>query len=136
MSMAALHLVTFADTAGSRAGVLVEGGVLDLGAAMPPARDMVALIEAGPDARAKVRALAADPPAAAMLPLTAVALQAPIPRPRRNVFCFGRNYMEHVVEGDRNRRITHSEVPKYPQFFTKAADTVIAPGAKVPTHRG
>lgn len=71
-----------------------------------------------------------------MLPLAAVALQAPIPRPRRNVFCFGRNYMEHVVEGDRNRGITHSEVPKYPQFFMKAADTVIAPGAKVPTHRG
>jgi len=65
-----------------------------------------------------------------------VALQAPIPKPRRNVFCVGRNYMDHVAEGDRTRGITQSEMPKYPQFFTKAADCVIAPGAKVPTHEG
>jgi 2-keto-4-pentenoate hydratase/2-oxohepta-3-ene-1,7-dioic acid hydratase in catechol pathway len=135
--MAALHLITFADAAGSRAGVLLDGGrVLDLGAAMPPARDMVALIEAGPAALATVRALAAAPPAGAVLPLAAVALQAPIPRPRRNVFCVGRNYMDHVAEGDRTRGITQSEVPKFPQFFTKAADSVIAPGARVPTHAG
>ncbi|MBB5690464.1 2-keto-4-pentenoate hydratase/2-oxohepta-3-ene-1,7-dioic acid hydratase in catechol pathway [Roseomonas alkaliterrae] len=132
-----LRLITFADAAGSRAGVLLDGGrVLDLGAAMPPARDMIALIEAGPAALAEVRALAADPPAGAVLPLAAVALQAPIPRPRRNVFCVGRNYMDHVAEGDRTRGITQSEVPKYPQFFTKAADTVVAPGATVPSHAG
>ncbi|MBR0678372.1 FAA hydrolase family protein, partial [Roseomonas alkaliterrae] len=63
-----LRLITFADAAGSRAGVLLDGGrVLDLGAAMPPARDMIALIEAGPAALAEVRALAADPPAGAVL---------------------------------------------------------------------
>ncbi|WP_211864434.1 fumarylacetoacetate hydrolase family protein [Neoroseomonas soli] len=133
--MARLKLVTFADAAGSRAGVLLDGGrVLDLGAAMPPARDMIALIEAGPAALAQVRALAANPPADAVLPLASVALQAPIPQPRRNVFCVGRNYMDHVAEGDRTRGITQSEMPKYPQFFTKAADTVIAPGALVPNH--
>ena len=135
--MAGLKLITFCDIAGSRAGVLLDGArVLDLGVAMPPARDMVSLIEAGPAALAQVRALAANPPAAALLPLASVALQAPIPRPRRNVFCVGRNYMDHVAEGDRTRGITQSEVPKYPQFFTKAADTVVAPGAKVPTHEG
>jgi len=135
--MAALQLITFADAAGSRAGVLLEGErVLDLGRAMPPARDMLALIDAGPGALAMVRALAAAPPAGSVLPLAAVALQAPIPQPRRNVFCVGRNYMDHVAEGDRTRGITQSEVPKYPQFFTKAADTVIAPGASVPSHAG
>ena len=135
--MASLKLITFADAAGSRAGVLLDGGrVLDLGAAMPPARDMIGLIEAGPAALAAVRALAANPPAAAVLAQGAYALQAPIPRPRRNVFCVGRNYMDHVAEGDRTRGITSSEVPKYPQFFTKAADTVIAPGAPVPSHAG
>ena len=44
--------------------------------------------------------------------------------------------MDHVAEGDRTRGITTSEVPKYPQFFTKAGDTVIAPGALVPSHTG
>ena len=135
--MAALNLITFADAAGSRAGVLLSGGrVLDLAVAMPPARDMLAVIDGGAAMLAAIRALAANPPAHALLPLASVALQAPIPQPRRNVFCVGRNYMDHVAEGDRTRGITQSEVPKYPQFFTKAADCVIAPGAKVPTHEG
>jgi 2-keto-4-pentenoate hydratase/2-oxohepta-3-ene-1,7-dioic acid hydratase in catechol pathway len=135
--MAALNLITFADSAGSRAGVLLSGGrVLDLAVAMPPARDMLAVIDGGAPMLAAIRALAADPPAKALLPLASVALQAPIPKPRRNVFCVGRNYMDHVAEGDRTRGITNSEVPKYPQFFTKAADCVIAPDAKVPTHEG
>jgi len=135
--MAALNLITFADAAGSRAGVLLSGGrVLDLAVAMPPARDMLAVIDGGAAMLAAIRALAANPPAHALLPLASVALQAPIPQPRRNVFCVGRNYMDHVAEGDRTRGITQSEVPKYPQFFTKAADCVIAPNAKVPTHEG
>jgi 2-keto-4-pentenoate hydratase/2-oxohepta-3-ene-1,7-dioic acid hydratase in catechol pathway len=135
--MAALNLITFADAAGSRAGVLLSGGrVLDLAVAMPPARDMLAVIDGGAAMLAALRALAANPPAHALLPLASVVLQAPIPQPRRNVFCVGRNYMDHVAEGDRTRGITNSEVPKYPQFFTKAADCVIAPGAKVPTHEG
>ena len=135
--MAALNLITFADAAGSRAGVLLSGGrVLDLAVAMPPARDMLAVIDGGAAMLAAIRALAANPPANAVLALDRVALQAPIPKPRRNVFCVGRNYMDHVAEGDRTRGITNSEVPKYPQFFTKAADCVIAPGANVPTHEG
>jgi len=135
--MAALNLITFADAAGSRAGVLLSGGrVLDLAVAMPPARDMLAVIDGGAAMLAAIRALAANPPANALLALDRVALQAPIPKPRRNVFCVGRNYMDHVAEGDRTRGITNSEVPKYPQFFTKAADCVIAPGANVPTHEG
>jgi 2-keto-4-pentenoate hydratase/2-oxohepta-3-ene-1,7-dioic acid hydratase in catechol pathway len=135
--MAALNLITFADAAGSRAGVLLSGGrVLDLAVAMPPARDMLSVIEGDAPMLAAIRALAANPPANALLPLASVALQAPIPQPRRNVFCVGRNYMDHVAEGDRTRGITQSEMPKYPQFFTKAADCVIAPGAKVPTHEG
>jgi 2-keto-4-pentenoate hydratase/2-oxohepta-3-ene-1,7-dioic acid hydratase in catechol pathway len=132
-----LNLITFADAAGSRAGVLLSGGrVLDLAVAMPPARDMLAVIDGGAAMLAAIRTLAANPPANALLALASVALQAPIPKPRRNVFCVGRNYMDHVAEGDRTRGITNSEVPKYPQFFTKASDCVIAPGAKVPTHEG
>jgi 2-keto-4-pentenoate hydratase/2-oxohepta-3-ene-1,7-dioic acid hydratase in catechol pathway len=135
--MPALNLITFADAAGSRAGVLLAGGrVLDLAVAMPPARDMISIIEAGAPMLAAIRAIAAAPPANAVVALESVALQAPIPKPRRNVFCVGRNYMDHVAEGDRTRGITQSEVPKYPQFFTKAADCVIAPDAKVPTHEG
>lgn len=124
--MAALRLISFTDGKGTRAGALIEGDkVVDLGT------DMLALIKGGAAALAAARAKAA---AGGGVPLASVALEAPIPRPRRNVFCVGRNYMDHVAEGDRTRGITQSEVPKYPQFFTKAPDTVIAPGARVPAH--
>lgn len=141
MAAAALKLITFADRKGTRVGALVgEDKVLDLAAAWagnvhaPCAQDMLTLIEAGPPALAAVKALAANAPAAFLLDRAAVTLKAPIPRPRRNVFCVGRNYMEHVAEGDRTRGITQSEPPKYPQFFTKAPDCVIGPEETVPSH--
>lgn len=133
------RLATFTDGRGPRLGaVLADDRMLDLAAAAPaaPFGDMLALIEAGPAALAEAVALAADPPAAAILPAGRATLLAPIPRPRRNVFCVGRNYMDHVAEGDRTRGITQSELPKYPQFFTKAPDTVIGPEDWIPAHAG
>jgi 2-keto-4-pentenoate hydratase/2-oxohepta-3-ene-1,7-dioic acid hydratase in catechol pathway len=133
--MAALRLITFSDAAGPRPGLMLEGGrVLDLAAAGARFASVQALIEAGPFVVPALRALAEAPPAAALLDADAVTLLAPIPRPHRNVFCVGRNYMDHVAEGDRTRGITQSELPKYPQFFTKAPDTVIAPHAEIPSH--
>jgi 2-keto-4-pentenoate hydratase/2-oxohepta-3-ene-1,7-dioic acid hydratase in catechol pathway len=140
--MAALKLITFSDRKGARVGALIgEDKVLDLAAAWsggtlaPRAQDMIALIEGGPPALAAAKALAANPPTAALLDRSAVTLLAPIPRPRRNVFCVGRNYLDHVAEGDRTRGVTQTEVPKYPQFFTKAPDCVIGPGETVPAHQ-
>jgi 2-keto-4-pentenoate hydratase/2-oxohepta-3-ene-1,7-dioic acid hydratase in catechol pathway len=59
-----------------------------------------------------------------------VKLLAPIPRPRKNVFCVGRNYMDHVQEGDRmfNR---DPSIPTVPNFFSKAPTTVVGPDAEV-----
>jgi 2-keto-4-pentenoate hydratase/2-oxohepta-3-ene-1,7-dioic acid hydratase in catechol pathway len=140
--MAALKLITFSDRKGARVGALIgEDKVLDLAAAWsggtlaPRAQDMIALIEGGPPALAAAKALATNPPTAALLARSAVSLLAPIPRPRRNVFCVGRNYMEHGAEGDRTHGITQTEVPKYPQFFTKAPDCVVGPGESVPAHQ-
>lgn len=136
------RLVTFEDGKGPRPGALLDGGrVLDFAAAASgtfaaQAADMLSLIEAGPAVLTAVRALAADPPPAAVLDAGAVRLLAPIPRPRRNVFCVGRNYMDHVAEGDRTRGIEKSELPKYPQFFTKAPECVIGPDEPIPDHAG
>ncbi len=134
-------LITFQDRKGSRPGLLLEDGrVLDLaacnaGEALAGRTDcMIALIEGDAATLAALRALAANPPAAAILPAGSTTLKAPIPRPRRNVFCVGRNYMDHVAEGDRTRGITNSELPKYPQFFTKAPDCVIGPDDTIPAH--
>ncbi len=56
------------------------------------------------------------------------ALLAPIPSPRRNVFCVGRNYLDHVKEGDAKRGL-QTPVPLHPQFFTKPPTSVIGTGA-------
>ncbi len=130
-------LVTFSDQRGARVGAaLDDGNFLDLSIAYTHASDMLALIEAGPAALAAVRALAADPPRAAVVPGARAKLLAPIQRPRRNVFCVGRNYMDHVAEGDRTRGIEKSELPKYPQFFTKAPECVIGADEAIPAHAG
>ena len=65
--------------------------------------------------------------------LSDVTLQAPIPSPRKNVFCVGRNYVEHVNEGYRARG-AEIKLPEYPQFFTKPRTAVIGAGATVPLH--
>jgi 2-keto-4-pentenoate hydratase/2-oxohepta-3-ene-1,7-dioic acid hydratase in catechol pathway len=130
-----LRLVTFADAAGARPGAMLDDATLiDLRAVGLGYADMQAVVEGGAAALAAIRAALGTAPAGARLALGAVQLLAPIPRPRRNVFCVGRNYMDHVAEGDRTRGIQQSELPKFPQFFTKAPETVIGPGATIPDH--
>jgi len=65
------------------------------------------------------------------LALSAVKVLAPIPHPRKNVFCVGRNYLEHVAEGHRARG-TEIKLPEFPQFFTKPQTAIIGPGDEIP----
>lgn len=133
-----LQLVTFTDARGPRPGAMAGvGQVLDLlaaGALPAGVVDMQGIIASGAPALAAIRGALGNPAPAALLPIEQVSLMAPIPRPHRNVFCVGRNYMDHVAEGDRAQGKDTSELPKFPQFFTKAPDTVIAPGAAIPDH--
>lgn len=65
-----------------------------------------------------------------ILPLSDIAPIAPIPRPRRNVFCIGKNYRDHVAEFVKSGfdATAKEDLPEYPIVFTKAADAVIGPG--------
>lgn len=58
------------------------------------------------------------------IPYDEVKITAPIPYPRRNVFCLGKNYKEHAMEINsiKNEKPT---VPDYPIYFTKVADPAI-----------
>ncbi len=62
--------------------------------------------------------------------LSEVQLDAPIPRPRKNVMCLGLNYAEHARESAeaRGRQAT---ILKAPIFFTKAPTTVNKPYGKL-----
>ncbi|HEY3066547.1 MAG TPA: fumarylacetoacetate hydrolase family protein [Methylomirabilota bacterium] len=54
-------------------------------------------------------------------------LEAPLPRPARNVFCLGRNYKEHAAERG-------AEAPPHPVYFTKPPECVLSPGGKIVHH--
>lgn len=68
------------------------------------------------------------------LPLDEVALQAPIPRPRRNIFCVGKNYYDHANEfasSGFDSSAAKGAVPTAPIVFSKVPETVVGPGAPI-----
>ena len=63
-------------------------------------------------------------------------LMAPIPRPRRNVFCVGKNYREHAREFtgsgfDSSAASVADAIPDVPIVFTKVPESVIADGEPI-----
>jgi 2-keto-4-pentenoate hydratase/2-oxohepta-3-ene-1,7-dioic acid hydratase in catechol pathway len=64
------------------------------------------------------------------LPLSSVHLLAPIPRPRKNIFCIGKNYAEHAKEFEKTADVSVA-VPKVPVVFSKPPTCVVGPGAVV-----
>ena len=95
--------------------------------------DMISLIAAGEAALKWLRDVAAAPHEG--IPLDKVMLLAPIPRPRKNVFCVGWNYVEHFKEGAKARPHVQ-EMPAHPAFFSKSPTTVNGPYADIPAHAG
>lgn len=72
--------------------------------------------------------------------LNEVELQAPIPRPRRNIFCVGKNYLDHVKEvaaavGIGSADTSSSNAPEYPIIFSKVPESVIATNATIMRHK-
>jgi 2-keto-4-pentenoate hydratase/2-oxohepta-3-ene-1,7-dioic acid hydratase in catechol pathway len=59
------------------------------------------------------------------LPLSRVRLVAPV-RPCKNVFCVGRNYLDHALEIARARG-SDLRLPSVPTFFTKAPTAIAGP---------
>jgi 2-keto-4-pentenoate hydratase/2-oxohepta-3-ene-1,7-dioic acid hydratase in catechol pathway len=83
-----------------------------------------------------VEAAAAGRPLAATagpaLPLDAVQLRAPLPQPRRNLWCVGRNYRAHAQElRGTVFKADDAPVDEWPIVFTKVPQTVTAPGEPV-----
>ena len=74
--------------------------------------------------------------APANVAMESVELLAPIPRPRRNIFCIGKNYREHALEFGRSGfdggAKGGDEIPEAPIVFSKPPSAVVGPGAGVP----
>ncbi|MGA8516414.1 MAG: fumarylacetoacetate hydrolase family protein, partial [Burkholderiaceae bacterium] len=65
------------------------------------------------------------------VPLSSVQLTAPLPRPRRNIFCVGKNYIAHAKEfagsGFDSSAKAGGDIPSVPIYFTKVPESVVGP---------
>jgi 2-keto-4-pentenoate hydratase/2-oxohepta-3-ene-1,7-dioic acid hydratase in catechol pathway len=133
-----MRLVTFSPISGGapRPGlVLDDNRIVDI-----PSRElttegvdfksMLGIIHGGMKARIALDTLVESPPAATYA-LAEVKLHAPIPRPTKNVFCVGWNYLEHFEEGAKKLQ-DNRELPKYPVLFSKAPTAVNGPYDPIP----
>ena len=91
---------------------------------------MLDIIEGGAAVMALLREIEAAPKTAPVMLNTAL-LKAPIPRPRKNVFCVGWNYLDHFAEGA-TKLDDGRELPKWPVFFSKAPTAVNGPFDAIP----
>ncbi|WP_110114333.1 fumarylacetoacetate hydrolase family protein [Bacillus sp. CGMCC 1.16541] len=55
---------------------------------------------------------------------------APIPRPRKNIFCVGKNYADHAIEMG-----SKEDIPSHIMLFSKAPTTVIGHDQVILNHR-
>ncbi|MFD1093562.1 fumarylacetoacetate hydrolase family protein [Providencia vermicola] len=133
-----MRLITYRSdiTAAARLGAIVDHQVVDLarlaeeqGQYLPD--NMLDFIDLGPQGvRAGTELLNGFDgqfPAGTAWPVQNVKILAPIPRPRKNIFGIGLNYVEHVAESSRTLD-TSKELPKEPVIFSKPPTTVIGPG--------
>jgi 2-keto-4-pentenoate hydratase/2-oxohepta-3-ene-1,7-dioic acid hydratase in catechol pathway len=112
-----------------RLGVVRGDRILDTallpGAERPPA-SLLELIQRGPDAWQRMRELVDRVSPETGHPITGIRWHAPIPRPGKNVFCLGRNYVAHAEEAARARG-QEVKIPTIPVIFTKAPTSITGP---------
>ena len=124
---------------GSQLGALIDTTVIDIPAAagamsaICPANTLQALVEAGDGeaGRAWELALRAHEQGVAMRAFADVKPCAPLPEPRRNILCLGKNYLDHAREVAKKMDVS-GDAPAQPIFFTKATTAVIGPGDAIP----
>lgn len=129
-----MRLITFVHADAERVGALEGDQVIDLGALAGAPRSMLELVASGGEGLAwATRSIGIAP----RLPLAAVTLRAPIPRPPRNIFCVGKNYHEHAHEFHNSgfdASAGASAVPEHPIIFSKPSTTVIGTGEPILGH--
>lgn len=91
---------------------------------------MQAIIAGGAPVMALLKEIEAAPKTTPIL-LNTARLLSPIPRPLKNVFCVGWNYLEHFEEGGAKLE-DKRELPKWPVFFSKAPTAVNGPFDVIP----
>lgn len=137
-----MKFLSFADQGQPRLGVLTDGDrVIDLtallrsnpehGLAQVPV-NVNELIDLGDDALPRIQAcLESAQLADQVFPLLSEINVLPPLQMTKNVFCVGRNYREHIIEGNLARGKPANTFPEAIEFFSKPPTAVIGHGADV-----
>ncbi|WP_373844902.1 fumarylacetoacetate hydrolase family protein [Clostridium sp.] len=131
-----MKFITYDYKGEEKIGVLEDKGILDfesifykIGEENPP-KDMVSLIKYLDEGKLNEIEKVLKNNSLQGLSSDMVKLKAPIPYPKRNVFCLGKNYEEHARE-IKLTRITGNEIPEVPIYFTKVASPAIGSGDSI-----
>lgn len=134
-----MRLVTYQllNTSELKTGILIsKDQVLDIVAetgargSVTHVATMLDIIRGGEPTMTLLREIVAAPKTDPIL-LNKVLLKAPIPRPNKNIFCVGWNYLDHFQEGG-NMLKDDRELPQYPVFFSKTPTSVNGPYDVIP----
>jgi 2-keto-4-pentenoate hydratase/2-oxohepta-3-ene-1,7-dioic acid hydratase in catechol pathway len=115
-------------------GLLTDNGIVDLtelGVSMPH-QNMIEFIERYEEFRPRLLS-ALERNDINYISEDKIKLESPIPYPRRNVFCVGKNYLDHAEEIKSLPGAT-SQVPQFPIYFTKVAYPSIGPEDTILNH--
>jgi 2-keto-4-pentenoate hydratase/2-oxohepta-3-ene-1,7-dioic acid hydratase in catechol pathway len=133
-----MRFVTFRRDNRPTPGVLSESGdsIVDLSAAAPnTGASIIDIVRGGRRVLDQVASARSAAGPDAKFPLSQADILAPIPEPRRNIFCVGKNYYDHAEEfhsSGFDASAGQSAIPEHPIIFTKASTTVIGPGKPIP----
>jgi 2-keto-4-pentenoate hydratase/2-oxohepta-3-ene-1,7-dioic acid hydratase in catechol pathway len=136
-----MRYLTFSvsDNPALRLGALRGERVVDVhhaadasGFVAPPS--LLALVATPAEEEGRLRELILAAPEQDTFALADVRVHAPIPRPLKNVFCMGLNYLAHARESGAARG-KEAKLPTRPVLFTKAPTTVSGPYDEVSVRR-
>jgi 2-keto-4-pentenoate hydratase/2-oxohepta-3-ene-1,7-dioic acid hydratase in catechol pathway len=114
----------FSKGGSDRLGVVDGDQVVDISAAYAAApKDILATIQGGAAALAKVKAAAASAASSARSAVSSLTPALPIAHPPKFI-CVGLNYALHAKEGGH-------PIPTYPSFFWRATTSLVAAGGNV-----
>jgi 2-keto-4-pentenoate hydratase/2-oxohepta-3-ene-1,7-dioic acid hydratase in catechol pathway len=131
-----MKFVTYLENGVETVGILDRDQIVRINDALslrilPPVGTMLSLIDRCAESAEILEALnKADLAALPRLPLAGLKLLAPIPYPKRNVFCLGKNYADHAKEIRRSIS-SGSGIPDAPIYFSKTAVPAIGDGEDI-----
>lgn len=128
-----MKIATFSIGGTPRAAVQIgNGSWIDIEKAHASSGSLQAIIEEGETALAALRTLVSQAEAGGHRDavIDDNELLAPLPQPRKNIFCVGRNYAEHIAEGDRAQK-QNVGVTEHPVYFTKPPSSVVGPDGDI-----